>query len=281
MQPEVLSQGLQGLGCILQAGPTANLRQAQGSSVLDGEGCEGVSAGAPVHRGARWDMTARAYKFTSVSTLLDRVFALDYFPEIIPYHRAPGTGPLVVILGENASGKSFMRRLVQLICHKNEIEFMGISMEGRAKVSHTPWLCMVYGDESWQSTGCLSVNTVLGGINTCRSRDHAHVVFWDEPDIGLSDSWAAGVGQKLSELGKDPPKNTTAAFIVTHSRALVEQLVAVNPHYIHLGQPSNEAPQTLEEWLRRPIKPRDPSRLSDESHKRFKAIQKIIDRVKS
>jgi hypothetical protein len=225
-------------------------------------------------------MTARIYKFTSVRTLLDRAFELDYFPKVIPYHRADGSGPLVVILGENASGKSFMRRIVQLLCHKNEIEFMGISMEGRAKVSHAPWLAMVYGDESWQSTGCLSVSTVLSGINTCQGRDTPHVIFWDEPDLGLSDSWAAGVGQKICEFAATPPKHTTAAFVVTHNKALVEQLLPVNPYYVHLGKAPNDAPQTLSAWIKSPVKPRDPELLSKESHRRFKAIQAILDQAK-
>jgi hypothetical protein len=67
---------------------------------------------------------------------------------------------------------------------------------------------------------------------------------------------------------------------VTHSRALVEQLVPVKPHYIYLGQPSVKAPLTLEDWLQCPVRPRDPALLKQESFKRFKAIQKILDRAK-
>jgi hypothetical protein len=220
------------------------------------------------------------YKFTSVETLLDKVFSLDYFIDAIPYHRASGTGPLVVVLGENASGKSFMRRVVNMFCQKNEIEFMGISMQGRRSISANPWLCFVYGDESCESTGTNSVGTVLTGITTCYGREAPHVIFWDEPDLGLSDSWAAGVGQKIAELGKKPPEHTKAAFVVTHSKALVEQLVPVNPHYVYLGQTSEHAPQTLDDWLKQPIRPRDPALLKKESFKRFKAIQKILDQIK-
>jgi hypothetical protein len=98
-----------------------------------------------------------------------------------------------------------MRRIVHSFCHKNEVEFMGISMEGRRGISGSPWMCMVYGSEDYESTGCNSVGTVLTGITTCYGRESPHVIFWDEPDLGLSDSWAAGVGQKLAELGAKPP----------------------------------------------------------------------------
>lgn len=226
------------------------------------------------------------YKFSSPATLLNRVLDLAYFHAdedgdlAIPFHRVDGKGRLVVIVGDNASGKSFFRRLVQLMCKKAEVECIPISAEGRRNIAYSPWLTFVYGDEEHEATGVNSTNTVLTGIRTCQGRDAKHVIFWDEPDLGLSDSWAAGVGQKLCAFAKDPPKHTVAAFVVSHNRALVRELLPSSPFYLHLGVSADEAPQTLQEWVERPCKPRDPDLLPEMSHKRFKMIQHILNRAK-
>ena len=221
------------------------------------------------------------FKFSSPRTLLNHVLDLGYFcgdEPAIPYHRVDGKGRLVVVVGDNASGKSFCRRIIQAMCQKNKIECIPISAEHRRKVSYMPWLTFVYGDEEYEATGVNSVGTVLQGINTCKARETNHVIFWDEPDLGLSDSWAAGVGQMLCEFAKDPPKHTVASFVVSHNKALVRELLPAEPFYLHLG--SKTAPATLEEWVEKRSPPRDPSKLPELSRKRFKAIQAVLDRSK-
>lgn len=225
------------------------------------------------------------FSFSSASTLLDRLLALDYFHEVggetaIPFLRTDGTSPLIVIVGDNASGKSFCRRIVQVLCKENKIECMPISAEGRRHISHAPWLTFVYGDEDTQATGVNSMNTVLVGIRTSTNREHQHVIFWDEPDFGLSPSWAAGVGQKLCGFAQEPPDKLVTACVVTHSRDLVRELLPAKPFYLHLGTDPREAPKTLEEWIEQRPVPRNPEDLPGLSHKRFKAIQRILDRKK-
>jgi hypothetical protein len=178
--------------------------------------------------------------------------------------------------GENASGKSFFRRLVTAICREAKVEAMPISMEGRGG-EYGGLRGFIYGDESWQSTGENSAHTVLAGISTCRSRETPHVVFWDEPDLGLSDGWAAGAGVALREFAADLPKMTYGAFIVTHSRALVRELLPVEPHFVYFG---DDAPESLAAWVDAKVKPLDLAKLGETSHRRFKAIQAILDKVR-
>ncbi len=226
-----------------------------------------------------------SFKFTTARTLLDRIFDLAYFHEedgavAIPYHRVDGRNRLIVIVGENASGKSFFRRIVQSVCRKNKIECIPISAEGRRQIAYSPWLTFVYGDESYEATGVNSTNTVLSGIKTCRGREEKHVIFWDEPDLGLSDSWAAGVGQQLCKFAQDLPEKTVAAFVVSHNRALVRELLPAEPFYLHLGVDTAEAPATLQQWINKPCTPRDPELLLEMGHKRFQMIQHILDLAK-
>lgn len=225
------------------------------------------------------------FRFKNAGKLLDHVLDLVYFqpdgqsPAPIPFHRVDGKDPLVVMVGDNASGKSFARRLVTQVCRKVEVESIHISMERRAGADVTGGMRgFIYGTEDWKSTGENSVGTVLGGIRTCQGREKPHIMFWDEPDIGLSDSWAAGVGVAIRKFVETPPEHTRAVFVVTHSKALVSQLLPVEPHYIYFGD--GEAPVSLAHWIEQPVIPRDIEELAELSHKRFKKIQKILDGVR-
>jgi hypothetical protein len=223
------------------------------------------------------------FTFKTVRKLLDHVFSLDYFlpegkkPPPISYHRVHGKGRLVVMVGENASGKSFARRCVQAVAARNKIEPIAVSMEGRT--TGGIMTAFVYGAEAWQSTGEISAGTVIGGISTCRGRNKDHIIFWDEPDLGLSDSWAAGVGRSIRRFARRPPKHTLAICVVTHSKALVSQLLDVDPHFVYFGDDADEPPQSLTHWLERPVVPRDIEELKKLSHARFLRIQKILDAV--
>lgn len=221
--------------------------------------------------------------FKNANTLLKRVLDLDYFVPNdkgvtpIVHHRIKGQDPLVVVTGDNASGKSFIRRLVSAIARKNSVESIHISMEGRSGADMTGGMrAFVYGSEEWRSTGENSANTVITGIRTCQGREKPHVMFWDEPDLGLSDSWAAGVGVSIRKFAEDAPKHTKAIFVVTHSKPLVAQLIPFDPHFLYLGE---DPPKSLTDWLERPVIPRDIEELGKISHKRFLLIQAILDRV--
>lgn len=223
--------------------------------------------------------------FRSLAGLLEHTFSLRYFSpddEIggkvaIPHHWVRGRGNFAVALGENASGKSFFRRIVTALCRESKVEAMPISMEGRGGY-YGGLRGFIYGDESWQSTGENSSNTVLAGIRTCQGREGSHVIFWDEPDLGLSDGWAAGMGVARREFAEKLPSRTYGAIVVTHSRALVREILPAEPHYLHFG--TDDPPPTLQDWLDHRPKPRALSKLGEESHKRFKMIQKILDSSK-
>lgn len=225
---------------------------------------------------------AKIRSFTSVSGLLEHVFDLAYFePNAkgvtpIEHHWVRGRGNFVVCLGENASGKSFFRRIVTAICREAKVEAIPVSMEGRGD-SFGGMRGFVYGDESWQSTGENSSHTIRMGITTCKSRTSSHVVFWDEPDIGLSDGWAAGAGVAFRAFAEALPSHTLGAFVVSHSRALVRELLPAEPHYIYFG---SDPPATLKDWVEAKVKPLDIDKLGDVSHRRFKLIQAILDEVR-
>jgi len=220
---------------------------------------------------------------SNVTDLLDAALAYRYFePDTategkvaIPCLRVPGEGKLVVALGENASGKSFFRRLTKSTCSKSQVECIDLSMSGSTN-RYGGMAGMIYGDEARESTGVNSSRTVSTGIRTCEGRTTPHVIFWDEPDLGLSDGWAAGMGVKLREFALAPPEHTIAAIIVTHSKALVRALVAAKPHVLFFGE---SPPPSLAVWLKAKPKVRDLDALYDETRNRYKLIQSILNTI--
>jgi hypothetical protein len=197
----------------------------------------------------------------------------------IPHLWVEGEVPLFLVLGENAGGKSFFRRCIHQCTKLNTSieEVIHLSMQGRTGVTGAgPYKSFIYGDEETRSTGENSAATVRTAIKTCQDRETPHILYWDEPDVGMSEGAAAGVGVVIADFVRMLPERTKGIFITTHSRALVEHLLPVRPHYIHLGCAPDQAPPTLQAWLERRVVPVSPEGLLEASRARFQAIQKIL-----
>ena len=187
----------------------------------------------------------------------------------------------MVVVGDNATGKSFLRRIITLRCSKANprIEPIRTSMEERSGAGYMygPMRALIYGDEGIFSTGTNSLNVVRGGIKTSRGREHPNILIFDEPDIGCSDSLAAGLGVQIRDFAADLPEYTRAVFVISHSRYLLQQLVGCDPHILWMGEnPGN----SLQEWLTREVVPVDPEEVAEMNITTFRRIQKILDRKK-
>lgn len=190
-------------------------------------------------------------KSVSVSSVCQEMSELPYFKgenAPIPLHAlSSDTSPiLALVVGENASGKSFIRRVVKQILASDNIECIDISVEGRRQVAYNPMLAFVYGDESSSSTGANSANTILGAIKTSRARTTPHFIFWDEPDLGLSEGWSACAGREIAAFLQNPPEYLRGVFLVSHSKSLLREVQVLNPLFIGLGNPEVA---TLHAWL--------------------------------
>jgi hypothetical protein len=220
---------------------------------------------------------------SSVKTLIERTLEYNFFttkddrsaPIRVTWLRGKSR-KLAVVIGENATGKSLLRRLVGIVCRDAGVEFMPVSMEGRKNLYMGSF---VYGDEETRATGQNSAQTVLTGIKTCRGRDSRHCIFWDEPDLGMSSGYAAGAGQAIAELAKDAPDNTVGIFVVSHSKPLVRQLMAASPQVLYCGE--ENIPASLEAWLDREERPRSLEDLCERSWSLFGALQKVMNANKA
>jgi len=208
---------------------------------------------------------SKAFNFIDLPTVTEELLdSLSYFSGDKPIIKTKffrgGTIPILIITGENATGKSFMRKLYCTVFKQNKIECMPISQQGRC--TGGIMRVFVYGDESCESTGYNSSKTVTTGINTCNSRDKKHAIIWDEPDLGLSDGYAAGIGIEIKEFVNKLSKNTMAVIITTHSKYLIKELLPLNPHHLRLGDK-----KSLKRWMNERVVPKDLKELEERSHK--------------
>jgi hypothetical protein len=212
-------------------------------------------------------------------TIIEGTLALDYFTGTTPaidvrWAKGPKGARLVLAVGENASGKSFYRRVIQSWCQhrsKEGIECIDLSMERRS-VSGFSRAFIYGGDESHDSTGRLTVSSILGAIRTSQGREKPHILIWDEPDLGLSETGSLGAALEIREFMGAPPKHLVMAVVVSHSRAILQGLREIPHHFLHFGQEAH----TLDSWLQRPIQARRLEEIREANLDRYRRIQAIL-----
>lgn len=209
--------------------------------------------------------------------LLSYQYCSDSDKNLIKAVYTPGQGNLVIFTGDNASGKSFLARLLSGRAKKiHDFEPIRVGMELRTQ----PGIIrsFVFGDESWESTGMISLGAVLGGIRTAQSRTNSHCLIFDEPDIGLSEGYQAAMGKLLAEFVEKLPESTKICGIVTHSRRLVKQLIRLKPHFVRVGDT-----MSLEEFMGEPADKsiEDVKALQETALERFRALTRLIDAQKA
>lgn len=176
---------------------------------------------------------------------------------------------LLVITGENASGKSVIRRILQELARDQKVEPIAISPELRQTGGLVT--AFVYGDESTTASGDIAGGVIIGAINTSRKRTQPHIIILDEPDMGMSDNLAAGAAQELIEFCQDPPEHLGFVAVITHRKAMLSELFAGNAAHLRVGDAL-----TCAEVLAQPVTPVRPAEVRERGHTLFRAIQQLL-----
>jgi len=179
------------------------------------------------------------------------------------YH--DGNKHLLVVTGENATGKSIVRRALSSFARRDGLEVIDISPEGKSRGGIVG--ALIYGTEEYQSTGSNSARTVRKALSTARSRTSQHVLILDEPDAGLSDEYAAGAGVEIAEFCSSCPATTMMTVVVSHRRALLSELAKISPSQLCLG-----GCPPLKDWLNRIAPPKSLEHLILADQKMFGAV---------
>ncbi len=199
---------------------------------------------------------------------------VSYFGEDAPFdfNYTNNDSPLTIVTGDNASGKSFIRKMVQSMCSMKQpkkIECIHLSQNGRC--TEGVMRSFVYGSEVDESTGRNTVQTLLTSMTTSHNRETPHLIVYDEPEIGLSDEYSAGIGIRLREFINDKPELLFGVVIITHNQHLIKELLEINPDHLNL---SND--KTLTDIANREIVPnRDLEGLIEKSRKSYREILDI------
>lgn len=152
----------------------------------------------------------------------------------------------MVIYGDNASGKSLFIRILNQIYSKNkEVAVRSSSMANRARggIEST----MIFGDQSEESTGKVSVKAMILGIDSMKKESERESIFIaDEPEIGLSPAYSKALAEYLIKSANEINNDKQSIVIATHNKYLVKNIIEQYGNVSYLGVNTSA---TIEEWL--------------------------------
>src|SRR3990172_1080888 len=96
-----------------------------------------------------------------------------------------GNDRLIVVTGDNGSGKSMLRRAYVAWAHgkmKEKVKVLSSSMEFRAGGGLERAFC--YGGEDWEATGIISAQAFMKIVASSVNMETPHLVVLDESDLG-------------------------------------------------------------------------------------------------
>ena len=180
-------------------------------------------------------------------------FCEEGSPLPVPHYVPGRVERLLVITGDNASGKSVMASVVGAAFRdramrggKQKVEVVPVTM--RARTDDGGARLFLFSGDGYFATGAVSVGAAVKGLD--RLGDHpGSLVVLDEPEVGLAPGYAYAMGSLIADRVGSLPAGDGGVVLVSHSRELVRGVVeglgeAGEPSFIHLG-----APTTITEWI--------------------------------
>jgi len=164
-----------------------------------------------------------------------------------------GDPEFIFIIGENASGKSYLSKLTcayfdQVLKERVFNWGMGhrTTSEGFEKIA-------VYGDqyEVQESTGNITVASLLRVLKQSSEYcEDKHVVVLDEPECGLAERFTIPLAALISENINDKPALRRGFAVVSHNRKLLAEIERVSdkkPTVFVLGEFNKGYKQWIEQ----------------------------------
>lgn len=157
----------------------------------------------------------RAYKFLNI--------VVDGKPAFENIYLQDSGGSVIIIYGDNASGKSLFSGVLAQILNDKNFSRREIAMKNRASDKFGRML--IFGNESDRSTGVSSIRVIGNGFRTILGENNS-ALFLDEPDIGLAPRFQPALGQYIAENAN---KMTTHGLVlISHSSELIASFLS---HY--------------------------------------------------
>ena len=178
-----------------------------------------------------------------------------------------------ILVGENGSGKSVVRKQLSLaipkITDNKDAKVKQVSMESRTGVDCIGMHLMA--DASWEPTSCHTYDMIKSLFASCFDNEEGGFVPYyfiiDELEVGMSRESQLTICNWLKERLFDICEKSYGLMIITHSEFAVEQLKDMC-EFIDLNHPD----RTADEWITREITPTDFEKLEEDAHELFLAL---------
>lgn len=181
-----------------------------------------------------------------------------------------------ILVGENGSGKSVVRKQLSLLLTKktrnSKAKLKQVSMESRTGVDCIGMHLMA--DASWEPTSCHTYDLITSLFKSCfdneenkKKRLIPYFFVIDELEIGMSRESQLAMCNYLKDMIPKINKKSYGLLIITHSEFVVEQLKDVC-NFMDLNNPK----RTADEWINREIVPTDFEQLEEDAHELFQAL---------
>lgn len=129
---------------------------------------------------------------------------------------------IVIIYGENASGKSLFSTLIEQCARSEKIGCRNACMRNRT--SSGIERAFVFGDEGSQSTGATSLSVAIKCLSNTVKEDKNAIAILDEPDVGLSDYYTPTLGKYIADQMIDAQEHI-GLVLVSHSKLLMKSFL--------------------------------------------------------
>lgn len=171
-------------------------------------------------------------------------------------HWSEGHSQVVVVAGDNASGKSLFVQVMASRAKQHGMSPLSMSIRERCGAGLNEMASfrriMIFGDEERQSTGTTSFKSLRGAFRSAAAwateDNQRPIILLDEPEIGLSQGYEAAMGEWIAQQVQGLPDAVVGVVIVTHSKTLVRHLMDelnVPPTWVHFGHEMD-----IQGWLR-------------------------------
>lgn len=187
-----------------------------------------------------------------VRTSLKRspLFAANGGPLVASFEEGDPESRVLLIAGDNASGKSFLVRVLAAKLNDQKVEPVQVSMRYRT-MSGLHRAFMYGGGDAEDSSGNVSLIALRGALRTVEGRETPSWLMLDEPDTGLAEGYCGALGTYLADFGNRMPVSNCQGFtVVTHSRRLVSSMLfslQKKPHFLCFSDYA--ANDLMEAWL--------------------------------
>jgi hypothetical protein len=207
-----------------------------------------------------------------------RIFDNEENNAIVPINfDIDNTSKILFVVGSNASGKSLVGRIVELVASEEKIPKRSCSMRNRTSGEFGQRL--VFGSEDDSSTGENSVHASIIGLKSTVDSEKSAVLVLDEPDLGLADEYSAALGQHIARTVNEHHEKLGLIVVITHSHPLIDAAITeltVPFSKMHVG----DASISFDEWRARPFQAATIEELMNLKHKSrdtWCRVQKLLD----